>query len=69
VRTSNLAGQYFPQGEKEEEDDDNSNNYGLRCRDARTKFRKDWFGHSIVNREGYTDTHSSLYFFKIRKVG
>jgi hypothetical protein len=54
---------------------------GLRWRDIRTKFHKDLFRCSKVNKGGYTDTHANkqtheqqrdlmslLYFFKIGRV-
>jgi hypothetical protein len=31
---------------------------GLRCSDIHTKFHKDWFMHSKVNRAGFTHTHT-----------
>jgi hypothetical protein len=32
---------------------------GLRYHDTYTKFHKDWFRHSKVNRKGYTDTQTA----------
>jgi hypothetical protein len=37
---------------------------GLRCRDICTKFHKDWFRHSQVNRGGYTDTQRAKWSYK-----
>jgi hypothetical protein len=35
---------------------------GLRCRDIRTKFHKDWFRHSKVNRGIHRHTQPTLFF-------